>query len=182
MDIICSTHVQYMYRYLHRMTMYMQCMYMVHTKSVKAHTGFNQLSRQVFVDTEHRDAEQRDIPQPSFARDDMDGSSPYPEDGDFFYARPDATETEKAIRVSKFISGLECQERSCFELESQHTLLSKLPVPVGTTGTTGSKMSHAAALEGGFLPKMDEEQQKRFTPSELLLYKHAVEYRYMSIT
>ena len=151
-----------MYRYIHSMTsmtMYMQCMYMVHTKSVKAHTGFNQLSRQVFVDTEHRDAEQRDIPQPSFARDDMDGSSPYPEDGDFFYARPDATETEKAIRVSKFISGLECQELSCFE--NLHTLLSKLPVPVGTTGTTGSKMSHAAALEGGFPPKMDKERYHR---------------------
>jgi hypothetical protein len=38
-------------------------------------------------------------------------------------------------------------------------------------------MSHAAALGGGFIPTMDEEQQKRFTPSELLLYKHAVEYR-----
>jgi hypothetical protein len=93
----------------------------------------------------------------------MDGDSLCPEDGDFFDARPDATETEEAI--SKFISGLECQELSCFE--SLHTLLSKLPVPVATTGTTGSKMSHAAALEGGFLPAMDEEQQKRFTPSEL---------------
>ena len=58
-------------------------------------------------------------------------------------------------------------------------LLSKLPVPVTTTS---NKMSHAAALEGGFLSIMDEEQQKRFTPSELLLYKHAVEYRYMSIS
>ena len=53
MDIICSTHVQCMYRYIHSMTsmtMYMQCMYMVHTKSVQAHTGFNQLYQQVFVD------------------------------------------------------------------------------------------------------------------------------------
>ncbi len=104
-----------------------------------------------------------------------------PEDGDYFHARPDAAEfaaeTEEAI--NKFISGLECQEQSCFD--RLHTWLSKLPVPVATTG---SKMSHAAALEGGFLPKMDEEQQKRFTPSELLswLYKHAVEYKYMSIS
>jgi hypothetical protein len=88
----------------------------------------------------------------------MDGGSPCPEDGDFFYARPDATETEEAI--SKFNSGLECHEPSCFE--SLHTLLSKRPVPVATACTTGSKMSHAAALEGGFLPKMDEEQQKRY--------------------
>ncbi len=28
------------------MNMYMQCMYMVHTNSVQAHTGFNQLSQQ----------------------------------------------------------------------------------------------------------------------------------------
>jgi hypothetical protein len=41
-------------------------------------------------------------------------------------------------------------------------------------------MSHAAALDGGFIPKLDEEQQKKFTPLELLLYKHAVEYRYMT--
>jgi hypothetical protein len=70
------------------------------------------------------------------------------------------------------MSGLESQEQSGFD--RLQTLLRKLPVPVATKG---SKMSHAAALEGGFLPKMDEEQQKRFTPSELLLYKHAVEYR-----
>ncbi len=42
--------------------------------------------------------------------------------------------------------------------------------------------AHKDALEGGFLPSMTEEEQKRFTPSELLLYKHVlelqVEYRY----
>ena len=38
--------------------------------------------------------------------------------------------------------------------------------------------AHKDALEGGFLPSMTEEEQKRFTPSELLLYKHALEYRY----
>ncbi len=110
------------------------------------------------------------MPLPSSAREDEDGGSPCPEDGEFFDARPNAAETEEAI--FKFISGLECQEQSCFD--RLHTLLSKLHVPVATTG---SKMSHAAALEGGFLPRMNEEQQKRFTPSELLLYKHAVEYR-----
>ena len=107
---------------------------------------------------QHRDAVLRDVPQPSFARDDEDRGSPCPEDGDFVDARPDATEIVEAI--SKFISGLECQEKSCFE--GLHTLLSKLPVPVAKTG---SNMSHSAALEGDFLPKMDEEQQKRFTPS-----------------
>jgi hypothetical protein len=38
-------------------------------------------------------------------------------------------------------------------------------------------MPHADAMEGNFLPSMTEDEQKRFTPSELLLYKHAVEYR-----
>ncbi len=50
----------------------------------------------------------RDIPLLSHARDDEDQGSPCPEDGDFFYARPDAAETEEAI--NKFISGLESLE------------------------------------------------------------------------
>ena len=100
----------------------------------------------------------------------MDQGCPCPEDGDFFDARPDAAETEEAI--NKFVSGLESQELAGFD--RLHSLLSRLPVPVATNG---SNMSHSEALEGSFLPKMDEEQQKRFTPSELLLYKHAVEYR-----
>ena len=114
----------------------------------------------------------RDIPLPSAAQDDMDEGSPCPEDGDFFDARPDAAETEEAI--NKFLKGLERQEEAGFD--RLHSLLCRLPVPVSTNG---SNMSHTEALDGGFLPKMDEEQQKRFTPSELLfkLYRHAVEYR-----
>jgi hypothetical protein len=116
------------------------------------------------------DAGKRDIPLPSASLDDVDGGNPCPEDGDFFDARPDAEDTEEAI--NKFLEGLESQEEAGFD--RLHSLLSKLPVPVAAHG---SNMSHAEALEGGFLPKMDEEQQKRFTPSELLLYRHAVEYR-----
>ncbi len=110
------------------------------------------------------------IPLLAHARDNEYQGSPCPEDGDFFYARPDAAETEEAI--NKFISGLDSQEQAGFD--RLHTLLSRLPVPVATNS---SKMSHTAPLDGGFLPKMDEEQQKRFTLSELLLYKHAVECR-----
>jgi hypothetical protein len=40
-------------------------------------------------------------PQPSSAREDEDGGSPCPEDCDVVYARPDAAETEEAIR--KFV-------------------------------------------------------------------------------
>ncbi len=39
-------------------------------------------------------------------------------------------------------------------------------------------MTHAEALEGRYLPNMSEEEQKRFTPSELILYKHALEYKW----
>ena len=75
---------------------------------------------------------------------DGDGGSPCPEDGEFMDARPDAAEMEEAI--GKFVNGLENQERS--GNHELHSLLSKLPVPVANSGM---KMSHAAALEGGFL-------------------------------
>ena len=37
-----------MYMYISGLTIYMQCMYLVHTTSVKTHTGYNQLFYQVF--------------------------------------------------------------------------------------------------------------------------------------
>jgi hypothetical protein len=42
-------------------------------------------------------------------------------------------------------------------------------------------MTQAEAFEGGFLRDLDEDEKKRFTPSELLLYKVAVEYRYITV-
>ena len=42
-------------------------------------------------------------------------------------------------------------------------------------------MTKAEAFEGGFLRDLDEDEKKRFTPSELLLYKVAVEHRYMIV-
>jgi hypothetical protein len=39
-------------------------------------------------------------------------------------------------------------------------------------------MTHAEALEGRYLLDMSEEERKRFTPSELILYKHALEYKW----
>ncbi len=90
---------------------------------------------------------------PSLAQEDADRGSPCPEDGDFFDGRPDAAETVEAI--SKFLNGLECQQQACFQ--ELHTLLGKLSVLVIQPG---SKISHAAALEGGFILTMDEAQQK----------------------
>ncbi len=42
-------------------------------------------------------------------------------------------------------------------------------------------MTHAEALDGKFLPYLVEEQRKRFTPSELIMYQHAQDYRYISL-
>ncbi len=61
---------------------------------------------------QHRDVLRSDIPQPPSARQDEDGGSPCPEDGDFFYARPDAAEIEEAI--SKFSH----QPSGCVKWES----------------------------------------------------------------
>ncbi len=74
-----------------------------------------------------------------------------------------------------FLNGWEGLEKTCFQ--GLHTALGKLPVPVNKPD---SKKSHAAALGGGFIPILDEDQQKRLKPSELLLYMHRVEYRYLT--
>jgi hypothetical protein len=42
-------------------------------------------------------------------------------------------------------------------------------------------MRNAEAVEGGLIKTMSKEELKRFTPYEVLLYKHALEYRYIAI-
>ena len=91
------------------------------------------------------------------------------EDDEFFHA-PDAQSKEEAI--NKFLDGIEGQE--CSGFKDIHRFLNHLPVPAGTETRS---MPHADARDGNFLPSMTEDEQKRFTPSELLLYKHALEYR-----
>ena len=76
--------------------------------------------------------------------------------------------------TSKIMHGMEAQEHSGFK--DLHRFLGRLPVP---TAKQSQGMTPTEALEGGFLPEMDVEEQKRFTQSELLLYKHALEYRYI---
>jgi hypothetical protein len=70
------------------------------------------------------------------------------------------------------MDGLEAQERCGFN--DLHWLLGRLPVP---TVKASQAMTHKDALEGSFIQSMTEEEQKRFTPTELLLYKQALEYR-----
>ncbi len=59
---------------------------------------------------------------------------------------------------------MEGQERSGFK--DLHRFLGRIPLPFAKGDRA---MLHSEALEGGFIPKMDEEEQKRFTQSELLL-------------
>jgi hypothetical protein len=77
--------------------------------------------------------------------------------------------------INKFMEGLEGQERSGFAQIHRHLSSSRLPVPVQKKTRI---MTHAQAIEGQFLPNMSEEEQKRFTPSELILYKHALGYKW----
>jgi hypothetical protein len=63
------------------------------------------------------------------------------------------------------MDGMEAQERGGFN---------NLPVP---TAKASQAMTHKDALEGGLIQSMTEEEQKQFTPSEFLFYKHALEYR-----
>jgi hypothetical protein len=105
----------------------------------------------------------------------MDAGSPCPEDGDFFDARPDAEDTEEAI--NKFLEGLESQEEAGFD--RLHSLLSKLRPSLSFPFLLPPMAAICRMLRlwrVAFCPKMDEEQQKLFMPSELLLYRHAVEY------
>ena len=78
--------------------------------------------------------------------------------------------------IGKFMEGMEKQERTGYA--ALHKLLQGLPVPVQKTAGC---MTQAEAFEGGFLRDLDEDEKKRFTPSELLLYKVAVEHRYITV-
>jgi hypothetical protein len=115
-----------------------------------------------------------DASQPPVEQEPVEGDPyPCPEDEEFF-VRPDVAGMEEAI--GKFLDGLEGQERRGFE--EMHRFLSALPVP---TPQDSKGMTHCEALDGKFLPDLDEEQRKRFTPSELILYKHAQDYRYIGL-
>ncbi len=78
--------------------------------------------------------------------------------------------------MGKFLDVLEGQERRGFE--EKHRFFATLPVP---TPQESKGMTHAEALEGKFLPDLDEEQRKRFTPTELIMYRHAQDFRYIEL-
>jgi hypothetical protein len=109
--------------------------------------------------------------QPHVTDDDEGDDNPCTEYEEFFQGRPDADDMEEAI--TKFLDGIEGQERSGFK--DLRRFLGRLPLPVAKEDRV---MLYSEALQGGYIPKMDREKQKRFTPSELLLYRHSLEYRY----
>ena len=137
-------------------------MYLVCTASELRFTGFRGVQRDANMQVP-------DAQQPA-QDNDRDHRDPCPED-DQDFDRPDAATMEEAI--SRFMDGMEAQERGGFN--DLHGLLGRLPVP---TAKAGPGITHKDALEGGFIPSMTEEEQKQFIPSELVSYKHALEYRY----
>ena len=121
----------------------------------------------------HRDdAMQAPAPaQPTCEEGDL---RPCREDEAFFESRPDAADMEEAI--SKLMEGMESEE--CTGYNALHKLLQGLPVP---EKKNVSSMTQADAFQGGFLRELDYDEKKKITPLELLLYKHAVEYRHIAV-
>ena len=98
-----------------------------------------------------------------------DHSQPVPED-DEFDSRPDQATMEAAI--ADFLKRLEVQENQGYR--DLDEILSSLPVP---RKVDHSRVSVTAAMEAGMQPHMDDEESRRFTPSEVLLYQHAQDRR-----
>ncbi len=113
-------------------------------------------------------------PAPAHASCEEGDLRPFPEDKEFFESRPDAADMEEA--KSKFMEGMESEE--CTGYKALRKLLQTLPVP---EEKDSDSMTQAEGFQGGFLRELDEDEKKRFTPLVLLLYKHALEYRYMRV-
>jgi hypothetical protein len=67
---------------------------------------------------------------------------------------------------NQVLDGMEMHQRSGFK--DMHRFLGSLPSPL-PAAKGGRGMSNFDAFAGGFLLKMDEEQQEKFSFSELLL-------------
>ena len=78
--------------------------------------------------------------------------------------------------ISKFLDGMPAVESKRYEQLHRHLVL--LPVP---ERKEISANMHTEAVERGLLKTMSEDELKRFTPSELLLYKIASEHRYIPV-
>jgi len=99
-----------------------------------------------------------------------DAGQGQPPEDDEFHNGPDQAAMDAAI--ADFLRRLEGQEKHKYT--GLDSVLSRLPVPKKVVQTG---MSVSAAVEAGMLPRMDEEESQRFTPSEVLLYQHAQDHR-----
>ena len=84
-------------------------------------------------------------------------------------------EMEQAM--NKFLQQLEKRQKKGQGFKDLATLLSELPKPA--QGSTCS-ISVVMAMDSGFLPAQDEDQDYMFTPSELCLYQHAHDHRLLT--
>ena len=74
--------------------------------------------------------------------------------------------------IADFLKLLEAEEQELYA--GLQSALSRLPVP----GKVEALSVHAA-MEAGMLPRMDDEEARRFTPAEVLLYQHAQDHWYV---
>jgi hypothetical protein len=119
---------------------------------------------------------ERYVPVVESALDEDLDPHPCEEDEEFFKSRPNAEEMEQEI--SKFLDGMPAVESKRYEQRHRLGHLAQLPVP---EAKKISAMTHTEAVEGGLLKTMSEDELKRFTPSEFLLYKIASEHRYIPV-
>ena len=58
-------------------------------------------------------------------------------------------------------------------------MLGTLPLLIFLGKVDPKGLSVHTAMEAGMLQRMDGEEARRFTPSEVLLYQHAQDHRYI---
>jgi hypothetical protein len=94
-----------------------------------------------------------------------------------FFARPDAATMEEAI--TRFMDGMEAQERCGFNFFRGPAWFAWAPTSANCQGKSSNDTQRRwKVVLSSPCHSMTEEKQKGFTPSKLLLYKHALEYRY----
>ena len=103
------------------------------------------------------------IPPP--IQDEQPEDNHEPEDEEF-HTWPDQAAREGAI--SDFLRRLEAQEKRGYT--GLDEVLSRLPLP---TMVHQAGLSVPDAMDAGMLLRMDDEESRRFTPTEVLLYQHA---------
>lgn len=76
--------------------------------------------------------------------------------------------------IADFLKRFEKEELGGYR--GLHATLSRLPMP-GKVDRRG--LSVTEAIDAGMMPRMEEEEARRFTPTEVLLYQHAQDRRYI---